>query len=464
MCVDLDGTLLHSDLLYESLLLLLKQNPLYLLLLPLWLLRGKAALKGEIARRITLNPATLPYNQALIAWLKEQPGERWLATATHQSLAQPIADYLGLFHGVIASDDQQNLSGKHKADRLIEQFGAQQFIYCGNATVDMAIWRHSAAAVVVNGTDSLTEQARAITPVSHTFPRRHGLVKPLLKALRPHQWVKNILLFLPLITSHQLLELSLLLDTALAFFAFSLCASSVYLLNDMLDLESDRSHPTKCRRPFAAGTLPLAIGLLLCPLLLLLAVALALLLPPLFMAVLLGYYLLTIAYSFGLKKVVLIDTIMLAALFTLRIIAGGAAGEITLSFWLLLFSVFLFFSLALVKRYAELDQQQRAGKLKAVGRGYHVDDLPLLYALGSAAGYLCVLVLALYINSPEVRQLYGQPEVIWLLCVVLLYWISRIWLITHRGEMHDDPIVFALKDRVSLITVAIAGALIGVAT
>ncbi|NOT84587.1 MAG: UbiA family prenyltransferase, partial [Methylococcaceae bacterium] len=240
-------------------------------------------------------------------------------------------------------------------------------------------------------------------------------------------------------------------QACLAFVAFGFCASSVYLLNDMLDLEVDRQHPRKRNRPFAAGELSLLVGLALVPILLMGSVALAATLPKLFWVVLGAYYVLTVAYSFALKSMVLVDTMTLAGLYTVRIVAGAMAIKVPLSFWLLLFSIFLFYSLALVKRYAELDAMQRQGKLSAVGRGYHVDDLPILHSLGTASGSLCVLVLALYINSPLVESLYRHPQVIWFLCVLLLYWISRIWLKTHRGEMHDDPVVFALRDKISLI-------------
>ncbi|CAN5126707.1 UbiA family prenyltransferase [soil metagenome] len=461
LCVDLDGTLISGDLLLESLLLLIKRNPLYLFLIPLWLLRGKAALKAEIAKRVTLNPAALPYNLAFVEWIgqqKEKGRPLWLCTASNHRLADIVARHLGIFDGVISSSDIENMSGHNKARQLVEKFGPRKFDYCGNHTVDLPIWGVSQGAVVVNGSNSLVARAKTLTAICASFPKKSHLLRAGLKALRPHQWVKNVLLFIPLAAAHKLGSTALLIDVGIAFLAFGLCASSVYLLNDMLDLEVDRQHPRKKHRPFAAGDLSLLVGFGLAPTLLLGAVLLATQLPLRFLVVLLCYYMLTLAYSFVLKRIVLIDTIALAGLYTIRIVAGAAAVGVQLSFWLLMFSIFLFLSLALVKRYAELDTMLRQGKLLAAGRGYVVGDLATLLSMGSASGYLCVLVLALYINSPAVETLYTHPHMIWLLCVLMLYWISRVWLKAQRGTMNEDPVVFALKDPVSLGIFALGAA------
>jgi len=283
------------------------------------------------------------------------------------------------------------------------------------------------------------------------------------KALRVHQWAKNALIFVPMMAAHQVMNIGGWGTSMLAFLAFSLCASSVYLLNDMLDLEADRQHKTKCKRPFAAGSLSLHFGLLAAPALLLGAVLICLALPAKFGAVLAGYYALTLAYSLDLKRRVMVDVLTLAGLYTVRIVAGAAASSIPLSFWLLLFSIFIFLSLALVKRYAELDGMRKQGKLKAKGRGYLVEDIALLQSLGAASGYLSVLVLALYLNSPEVAKLYKEPKLLWLLMPLFLYWISRIWMQTHRGQMHDDPLVFAFKDRISILTGVLVAAIMALA-
>jgi len=454
LCVDLDGTLIHSDLLLETILLLIKHNPLYIFLLPFWLLKGKAALKAEIAKRVALNPIALPYNLIFIDWLQSQRNqgrELWLCTASNFRLADAVAEHLQLFTGVLASTDDFNLGGRNKAKQLVEKFGEKGFDYCGNHRVDLAIWQVSQGAIVVNASEQVRLQAETVTEIRGIFPKTAGFLRPIFKALRLHQWAKNVLVFVPLVTAHKLGDAVAIEQALLAFLSFGVCASSVYLLNDMLDLEVDRLHPRKCKRPFASGQLSLLAGFALIPLLLLVTILSASSLPMTFWLVLASYYAMTVAYSFGLKRVVLVDTITLAGLYTIRIVAGAMAINVVLSFWLLLFSVFLFLSLALVKRYAELDAMQRQGKLKAAGRGYHIEDLPILHSLGTSAGYLCVLVLALYINSPAVESLYRHPQVIWFLCVLLLYWISRVWLKSHRGKMHDDPVIFALKDRISLI-------------
>jgi len=453
VCVDLDGTLIHSDLLLESFLLLVKSHPFCLFLIPLWLPRGKAALKAEIARRVTVNAATLPYHREFLVWLKSQKSEGrqlWLCTAANEKLAQAVDGHLEIFDGVLASDATHNLSGSKKAVALVERFGERGFDYCGNERKDLAIWEHARGAIVVNGGGALEAAAAEVTQLVQVFAPSGKRLRAALRALRLHQWAKNVLVFVPLLTAHRLSDMGAVMTSFWAFLAFGLCASSVYLLNDMLDLEADRLHPRKSKRPFAAGQLSLRFGFACMPLLLLAAGLIAYAISELLLLCLVGYYLMTLAYSFRLKTILMLDTIALAGLYTSRIIAGAAAIPVALSFWLLLFSVFLFLSLALVKRYAELEGMRRRQQLKASGCGYHVEDLSALQSFGAASGYLSVLVLALYINSPEVAALYAHPKVIWALCVLMLYWISRMWIKTHRGEMHDDPVVYALRDKISL--------------
>jgi 4-hydroxybenzoate polyprenyltransferase/phosphoserine phosphatase len=469
LCVDLDGTLIRSDLLFESLLLLVKRNVLYLFLALIWLFtRGKAGLKAEIAGRINLNPAALPYNREFLAWLKSersQGRELWLCSAADEKLASKVAEHLDLFDGVIASDGTNNLAGRKKAERLVELFGRGGFDYCGNEWRDVAIWSCARSAVIVNGPPRLERElgTNGSGNVVRTFPRTGKRLRAVVRALRPHQWAKNVLVLVPLFAAHRVGELSAVADVLSGLLAFCLCASSVYVLNDMLDLEADRAHARKSKRPFATGDLSLTTGFALAPSLLAGAVLIAAFLPEKFQFWLAAYYVLTAAYSFALKRILLVDAVTLASLYTLRIVAGAGAATVALSFWLLLFSVFLFLSLAFVKRYAELDALRRQQRLQAIGRGYHVGDLAVLQSFGTASGYLSVLVLALYINSPDILPLYHRPKVIWTLCVVMLFWISRVWMTAHRGKMHDDPVVYALRDRVSLalglvaaITIAIA--------
>lgn len=457
LCVDLDGTLIRSDMLFESALSLLRRNPLYLFSFVLWLARGRAHLKREIARRAEVDPATLPYDQRVVDWLREQAGTRprVLCTASDASLAKGIAEHLGLFDEVMASDGETNLAGRHKGESLRQRYGDKGFDYAGNEHRDLHIWKHARKAIVVNARNGLARAAGEHCEVERVFEPDGGGLKVWLKALRLHQWLKNLLVFLPLFAAHRVLEPAALIHGIVAFFAFSLCASGVYVLNDLFDLDADRRHPRKRLRPFAAGTLPLVSGLAAAPLLTLAGLALALAVSLPFAGVLLSYYVLTLAYSLRLKRIVMLDVVVLAALYTVRIIGGAVAIGGGLSFWLLAFSMFLFLSLAMLKRYTELQSMQAAGKAQASGRGYAVEDVALIQSLGGASGYMSVLVLALYINSTASEALYRHQEVLWLLCPLLLYWISRVWLIAHRGGMHDDPVVFALVDRVSRVLLAL---------
>jgi 4-hydroxybenzoate polyprenyltransferase len=443
----------------ETFLILINRNILYLLCVPFWLLKGKANLKAEIAKRVKINPDTLPYNLLFIEWLQAERNTGrtlWLCTATNYRLANVVAEYLDIFSGVLASSDETNLSGRAKAVKLVEQFGKKRFYYCANNYSDLVIWQFSKGAVAVNCSKRLIKQIGNLTEIHAVFPKINGTLKLVLKAVRPHQWAKNILVFVPLVAAQKILDLGLAEHALIAFFAFVFCASSVYLINDLLDLEADRKHPTKCKRTFASGNLPLILGFIFIPLLASVGLCLAASLPAMFVIVLFGYCILAVAYSLILKHIVLVDILTLAILYTVRIIAGAMAIDVQLSFWLLLFSIFIFLSLALVKRYAELDGLRRQGKLMALGRGYHIEDLPILHSFGAVSGYLSVLILALYINSPAVESLYQHPQVIWFLCLLLLFWISHVWLKTHRGLMNDDPIIFALKDRVSLFVGALA--------
>ena len=453
LCVKLENTLILTSPLFESILLLVKRNPLFLMLIPLWLCRGLAVLKAEVASRVTPDPDSLPYNHELIAWLKaERTAGRtiWLCADSDELPAARIAQHLRLFEGVLASNRHINFGTSAKASRLVAQFGCGGFDYCGGERGELVIWKQARNAVIVGNDRRLAEQTARYVPTLEVSPPRPSRLKVFFRALRPHQWAKNGLVTVPLLAAHHVNNSPALLATALAVVAFCLCASSVYVLNDLLDLAADRANPRRSKRPFAAGHLPISAGFIMTPALLGFAFGIAALLPPYFVLVLGGYYVLTLAYSFALKGQVLIDALVLACLYTLRIVAGAAAVDVPLSFWMLLFSVFLFLSLALVKRYAELDALRIRGQLQALGRGYEVRDLPILQSLGCASGYLSVLVLGLYIDSPEIEALYRHPKIIWALCLLLLFWISRVWMVAQRGAMHDDPVVFALKDRVSI--------------
>jgi len=460
LCVDLDGTLLWTDLLWESLFSLLKEKPHLVVSLPVWLLGGKAAFKSELADRIEVDAANIPYNHDLLEYLSLQrsTGKTLvLVTASPEKFARQVNDHLGLFSEVFSTSDGTNLSGSRKRDLLVSRFGEKGFDYAGNSRDDLVVWPHAKNAIVVNASPSVRNGALTTSSVAKIFHRRPVSLDVVAKTLRIHQWAKNILVLLPLFAAHQEKDPLLVGKSLIAFGAFSLCASAVYVMNDLLDLPSDRRHPRKRHRPFAAGLLPLPAGLVLVPILLGLAFAAGLLLKTLFILTLGTYLLLTSAYSLWIKRIVILDIIFLAILYTLRIIAGGVAMGIPPSFWLLAFSVFFFLSLAMVKRYSELLISKRAGQVTAHGRGYHTEDFPILHSLGAASGYGSVLVLALYINSPEIQGLYRHPMFLWILIPVLLFWISRVWLISHRGLMHDDPVIFALRDKVSLVLALLVG-------
>ncbi|RYZ74906.1 MAG: UbiA family prenyltransferase [Lysobacteraceae bacterium] len=461
LCVDLDGTLLKSDLFHESVLALLRINPFYAFLLPWWLLKGKAALKREIASRVSLDPATLPYDERVLEVLRSASGRRRvLCTASDHLLVDPIARHLGLFDQVLASNGMENMRGGRKAEALLRLFGERGFDYMANERVDLQVWKHARKAWLVDASPALVRAAAALAPVAGSLPRASRGIRSWLEAARLHQWLKNVLVFVPLLASHRFLESDSVRDAALAFIAFGLCASGVYIINDLFDLHADRKHPRKRYRHFAAATLPLAHGLLAGPALALAGFAVAWQVNPLFTSVLAVYYLTTLAYSLRLKQVVMLDVQLLAALYTLRIIAGAAAIASGLSFWLLSFSMFIFLGLAMLKRYTELSTMVSTGQQRANGRDYEIGDLPLLQALGCASGYIAVLVLALYINSPESVALYSRPQLLWLLCPLLLYWTSRVWVVAHRGGMDDDPIVFAVTDRASLAIIAGCGLIV----
>jgi 4-hydroxybenzoate polyprenyltransferase/phosphoserine phosphatase len=455
LVVDLDGTLLKSDLLLETGLLLLRSRPLRAYRTLIWLLDGKARLKAELANSTELDVTALPYDKRVIEMIQVERGlgrRVVLATASHESLARQVADHLGLFDEVIATDGAVNLSGRAKRDALIAKFGSTGFDYVGNSSDDLPVWEAARTSHIVNAPGSVARKASNLGNVGTILPAEGVAWRAWFSALRAHQWMKNLLVLVPLLAAHRGGDASAWWAAGWAFLCFGLCASSVYLLNDLVDLSDDRHHPRKRSRSFAGGHLPLQSGLVAAPLLLAGAFGLSIsVLPGSFTVTLAFYYACTLAYSFWLKRRLVVDVMMLAGLYTLRIVAGVAAIGAQFTFWLLAFSVFIFLSLALVKRYAELQLSAGRAESKVRGRGYCSDDLPIVGSMGIAAGYAAVLVLALYVHDPKTTALYATPMILWLTCPVLLAWISRVWMLAHRGLMHDDPVVFALRDRISLV-------------
>ena len=460
LCVDLDGTLIATDALWESFLLLLKSKPWMLLAVPAWYMQGKAKMKRKLVNLVMPNPAALPYRAEVLDYIEQAKvagRPTILVTASDQHIADGVGEHLSIFDEVIGSDGETNLKGSNKAKLLEERYGKGGFDYIGDSPADVPLWKTAHTAVAVDPGSGVAKKARqANDNVDVIEPKvSMGQAKAMLKALRPHQWAKNALLFIAPMLAHRS-EPNLWIQVVLAFIAFSFTASSVYILNDLLDLESDRQHRTKKRRPFASGVLSIPVGLAMFPVVLASGLLISIfLLPVMFTVALLGYWLLTTAYSFYLKRKMVIDVLTLAALFTYRVLSGGLAAEVDVSEWLLGFSMFFFLGLAFVKRYSEL-VQTRQKELDAIpGRGYRVADLELVTSFGPASGFMAVLVFCLYIASPQVKELYTRPQVLWLISPILLYWISRVWLLAGRDQLHDDPVLFAVRDRNSYL----AGAL-----
>jgi len=442
LVVDLDGTLVKTDLLIEAVFSLLRKHPRCLFLLPVWLVRGKAWFKHEVARRASLDVATLPWRSEFIENLRRQRADGRslvLATGSDMQIARQVADHLKLFDLVLASDGITNLSGEVKRSCLVNRFGEKAFDYAaGGGRADRAVWKSARKAVLI------AQEPRS--------------AENCLKALRPQHWLKNVLVFVPLIAAHRFYDLALIEKSLLAFVAFGCCASAGYLLNDLIDLESDRHHPQKRFRTLSAGVVPLSYALLMIPSLVMLGCFAGALVSPMLFAILLIYFAMSAAYSLHIKRVLVLDVLFLAGLNTVRIMAGSAATGIWPSHWLLAFSIFLFFSLALVKRYAELVIMRRADGNSAKARAYELGDRELLATMGMASGYLAVLVLALYIATDKAQTLYTTRELLWLLCPLLLYWISYVWLTAHRGKMPGDPVEFATSDRTSRILILLMAA------
>lgn len=447
LAVDLDGTLIATDLLWEGLFILLKKNPLYLLMVPFWLVRGPACLKQEIARRIDIDPALLPYRESLLDRLRserEKGRSIILATGTPRKFAEAIALHLGLFDLVLATDGHENLTSDRKRAALAATYGDGGFDYVGNSRHDLKVFDAARNAIVV-------------APDRHArrWQSAHGCellaapkpsLKTLVKMLRVHQWLKNSLIAVPMVLAHEYLNMNMMLACALAFVSFSAVASAIYIVNDFFDLALDRAHPTKRNRPFASGTLSIPFGLASIAVLLTAGVAAGALVNLQFLGVLAGYMVVTTAYSLSLKRMLLVDVLTLAGLYTVRVIAGAAATGVEVSFWLLAFSIFFFLSLALVKRFVELRTTDLPVGERIAGRGYRTEDQEIVAQAGMASAFSSALVLALYMDSTAVRELYPHPWLIWPLPPIVLYLTMRVWILARRDEMHDDPVVFIIRD------------------
>jgi len=457
LVVDLDGTLIRTDSLWEGFYCLLSTKPWLIILLPFWLIRGKVHLKAMLAEYCMPGMPYWPFTESVLAYVRQakQDGRPvYLATAAHESVARAICSQCGFFDGFFASSAEKNLKGKNKKALLIEQFGEKGFDYIGDSKADIPVWAACDKAFVVAGRRRLPQKVALFNGATNTFHAGQPTIRAYLRALRVYQWVKNSLIFAPMLLAHQFTVTSFT-SAALAFLSFSCTASSVYILNDLLDLCSDRQHPQKRKRPFASGLIPLSHGIPLTILFLGAGVVVALKLSLAFFACLGAYYCLTLAYSFWIKRQLILDIISLACLYSLRLFAGGVAVGVSLSNWLLSFSLFLFLGLALVKRAAELTLKKKQGQTDAKGRAYETRDYAIVENMAVSSGMCSILVLAQYVDSLQASQIYSRPNLLWLLCPLFFCVYGRLLIITHRGEMHHDPILFILRDTVSICSVIV---------
>jgi 4-hydroxybenzoate polyprenyltransferase/phosphoserine phosphatase len=459
LVVDLDGTLIRSDLLVESFFAYLGAEPLRVLSLATALRRGKAPFKADIARRVAIDPAHLPYDERVLSLIRDardNGGRVFLASASNERYVRDVAEHLGLFDGWFASTDSENLSSSTKAQRLVEAFGEKGFDYIGNDRADLPVWSSAKRSFAVGPSSSVRARLEAADASALVLESQSGRLRAWMKLLRVHQWVKNALVFVPIFASHRF-DFGSAVEATIAAIAFSLAASSIYILNDLVDLDADRRHRSKRRRPLAAGTVSIRQAVIVAPVLFVSALAIGSLVSIAFVAVLLVYLAATTAYTFYLKRKMMVDIVTLASLYTLRVIAGTVAIGAVPSEWILAFSMFIFTAMALIKRYVELAARVDAGLPDPTNRDYRTSDLNVLGALAAASGLNAVTVFALYISSDTVHRLYRHPHALWLICPILLYWIGRALIMAERRLMDDDPILFALKDRNSLLSFALIG-------
>ena len=453
--VDVDGTLLSTDLLYETFFRTVGSAPLGMVDL-VRSLTSKAQLKSTLANLGSVEPATLPYDrevQATIARARMHGRKVYLASAGNEGLIEKIAQYVGA-DGWFASSDAENLSGSRKARLLVGKFGDHNFDYVGNSPSDLDVWTHARKAIVAGGSRRLAGELERRHIAAELLPCTRPGALEWLRLLRVHQYVKNLLVFVPALAAHAL-DLDTITRSVLAFVAFCACASAAYLINDLIDLEADRSHPSKKNRPLASGRIKLQHAVVAAPILMALSFVVAATISVRFAAILAVYLLMTSAYSLFIKRKMIVDAITLALLYSIRVVGGAIACNLFLSEWLLAFSLFVFTALALVKRFTELTLHLNSNSPGPHNRNYITSDLSVIAALAAASAFNSITVFALYISSDAVRPLYVHPEVLWLACPILTYWFARLIVLANRRLLSDDPIVFAVKDRNSWIVAAL---------
>jgi 4-hydroxybenzoate polyprenyltransferase/phosphoserine phosphatase len=461
--VDLDGTLIKTNTLHEAIIALIRTKPWYVFRMLFWVTRGQAYLWHRLSEQISLNAALLPYRPEVLNYLEGERSKNRkivLISGAHEAIVESVANYLGLFDDYLGSNESVHLVSHKKLSAIARHDGDKSFSYMGDSSDDICIWKDSFHAIVVGANQSFARKVQnVVESVGHLEVACKPAYKAILRALRPHQWAKNLLLFAAVFLGHKFNDLSLVLNSTLGFVAFSLCGSAVYIINDLVDLEADRLHPKKRTRPFAAGDISAVIGALLSVLLFLTALVVSVNLSLAFTAVLLTYFTLTLLYTFSFKEKLLIDVFLLGLLYTLRVWAGGVCTGIVISNWALAFFMCLFLSLALAKRYSELSDAAAANREGSLyRRGYRISDMQFLMSLGCSSALMSVVVVALYINSPDVTRYYRRPSMLWVVCPIFAYWLSRLWLIAARGDLDEDPVLFAIRDKLSyLVGVIIVG-------
>jgi 4-hydroxybenzoate polyprenyltransferase/phosphoserine phosphatase len=453
LCVDLDGTLVRSDTLAEGLVALVTTRHLVAVLLsrPVF---DRASLKRRVAQAISFEPALLPYNEDLLTWLRVQKaGGRMLAlvSAADVTLVRAVAEYLDLFDAIAGSDGVQNLKGQAKARTLVARFGEKRFAYAGDSLADLAVWKVAGSGVIVNASRKVRTAAYRLVTIEKEIDDRDSLANAILQTLRPYQWIKNTLVFVPIFTAHAATERAAWTAALTIFLAFCLTASAIYVVNDLTDLAADRTHLRKRFRPFARGAVSVQLGVIWALGLLVVGMALAVAVHT--VAVLLLYAALSIAYSIKLKEKPLVDVFALAGLYTIRLFGGGEATGYRISLWLLACSSFLFLSLALAKRTGEMIAIATRGEPAYTRRGYSEGDIPILQTFGCCATFASSIVLALFVRSETAARSYASPALLCGIVPLLLFWQCRIWLATTRGALHDDPIVYAARDWVSWVVI-----------
>ena len=455
--VDLDGTFIKSDTLFESFIVAIKSNPFIIFICIGWLIKGKSYFKHQLSQHADIAIQLLPVNPEFYTFLikeKEKGREIVLATASNEKYAKSVCDIFDLFDAYISSDIDNNLKGKDKLLKIKSL--SERYSYAGNSSEDFVLFEQAEESYLVNPTKKARKMSLDFIP-TRLFDNEKQSVTAWLKQLRVHQWIKNSLIFVPLLVSGYFVDIGSILLSLIGFFSFSFLASATYIINDLLDLNSDRNHKQKKYRPLASGSISIVDASLVAAILFILAIGIALSLDGLFIYVLTGYLLLTLVYSFKIKQYIGMDVIALAMLYTIRILAGAVILNVTVSFWLFSFSMFVFLSLALIKRCAELKSLEGEDVNHTTGRDYNLLDYSVLMNLGTSSAMLSILMFSFYVNSNVLADQYQQPTLLWLIVPALCYWMMRMWIKTHRGEMHDDPIVFTLKDNGSLVTIGFIG-------